>query len=463
MRRVVVREHARIVRWSGEGPAPAGDGKVHLERRLYERLKRFDQVQRTEADRVFAWGDGNAKAQQWIGVIQVPGLQIEILPKIDGLADEQASDEGHEARRNVLYMLAVAGDVPVRSRDVARLASRRAPLSETLAAIFADRLLSELLRGPERAYLSRVENLRCFKGKLVISEQTQHNAAHRERFFCRFDEFCEDTVMNRIFRAACRLLLDATRTPATQDLLRHCLLLLDRVSDIVVHDELFDQVTINRQNERFADVFRFCRLILGGRSPTVQAGRGRSFSLLFDMNQVFERFIAGFMRSRVMPQLEGHQLFPQARRRQRHLMVCEERGVLPLKPDLLVEAPDGRRLVIDTKWKRLTEGKRRGGVSGPDLYQLYAYTRRYGSTHSILLYPYASGVVSRDFDVIDPHGEHSGERVCVRFVRLHRDLHQEAERAALADELTRLVTEGFDTTNAEMESGPALAASGGGR
>ena len=458
MRRLVVREHAHIIRWGGDGDPPRGTGKVHLERRLYERLKRFDQAQRPEADRVFAWGDGKAKALQWIGVIQVAGLQVEILPKIDGLSEDSAADEGQEARRNVLYMLAVAGDVPVRSRDVARLANRRAPLSETLAAIFADRLLSELLRGPERAYLSRMENLRCFKGKLVISRQMQHNAAHRERFYCRFDELCEDTVMNRIFRAACRLLLDATHTPATQDLLRHCLLLLDGVSNIFVHDALFDRVVINRQNERFADVLRFCRLILAGRSPTVQAGDVRSFSLLFDMNQVFERFIAGFMRSRVMPLLEGHQLFPQARQRQRHLMVCEDRGALPLRPDLLFEAPDGRRLVIDTKWKRLSEGKTRGGVTGPDLYQLFAYTRRYGSTTSILLYPHAAGVKCRDFDVIDPVGQRSGERVCVRFVSLHRNLHQEAERVALTDELTEIVTEGLNTPT----PGFALAAAGGG-
>ena len=145
-------------------------------------------------------------------------------------------------------MLAVAGDVPVRSRDVARLASRQAPLSETLAAIFADRLLGELLRGPERAYLQREENLRRFKGKLLISQQTLKNAAHRERFFCRFDEFCDDTVMNRIFRAACRVLLETTRTPSTQDLLRHCLLVLDQVEDVVIHDELFDRVTLTRQS-----------------------------------------------------------------------------------------------------------------------------------------------------------------------------------------------------------------------
>lgn len=443
MRRVVIREHERLAPWDSEGAPPARPGKQFLERRFYDRLKRFDQQQRGESERVFAWGDDVAKAQQWIGVVQVPGLEVEILPKIDPTDDGVMDDGCYHARRNVLYMLALAGDVPVRSRDLARLVSRRAPLSETLAAIFADRLLAELLRGPENGYVSRVENLRHFKGRLVVSKQVQHNAAHRERFVCKFEEFREDTTMNRIFRATCRLLLDATRSPTTQDSLRHCLLLLDQVSDVAVHDALFDRVVMNRQNERFADVFRFCRLILAGRSPTVEAGGGRSFSLLFDMNQVFERFIAAFIRSCVLPLDGGVQLFPQARRRQRHLMTCEGRGVLPLKPDLLFETQDKRRLVIDTKWKVLSENKVRGGVASADLYQLFAYTRRYGAAQSILLYPRSPGGVARDFDVVDPFGEHSGERVSVRFVNLHRDLAREVDRAELAQELKRLLIDGF--------------------
>ena len=37
--------------------------------------------------------------------------------------------------------------------------------------------------------------------------------------------------------------------------------------DVFVHDELFDQITITRQNERFADVLHFCRLNLAGDFP----------------------------------------------------------------------------------------------------------------------------------------------------------------------------------------------------
>lgn len=201
MKLLVIQEHTQIVRWDREGTPPSNI--KWLEQRLYDRLKRFDQRGRAEKDRVFSWDDRSARTTQWVGVIQVPGLQVEILPKIDE-ADLSGKDEKQiQARSNLLYMLSVAGQVPVRERDVARLTSRKASLSETLAAIFADRLRRELLRGPERAYIRREENLRRFKGKLLIAQQVRRNAAHRERFFCRFEEFSEDTLMNRIFRAAC--------------------------------------------------------------------------------------------------------------------------------------------------------------------------------------------------------------------------------------------------------------------
>ena len=437
MKPFVIQEHTKIVRRDGESTPP------YLEQRLYDRLKRFDQRGRAEKDRVFSWGDRSARTTQWVGVIQVPGLQVEILPKIDE-ADLNGKDEKEtQARSNLLYMLSVAGQVPVRERDVARLASRKASLSETLAAIFADRLRRELLRGPERAYIRREENLRKFKGKLLIAQQVLHNAAHRERFFCRFDEFSEDTLMNRIFRAACRVLLNATHTPSTQDRLRHCLLLLDGVEDVFVHDELFDQITITRQNERFADVLHFCRLILQGRSPTVRSGRGRSFSLLFDMNRVFEDFVTAFLKKQVIPHLDGYRLYPQAKSQRRHLMRDGDRGVLLLQPDILITSND-RQLILDTKWKQFSSM-----VGSDDLYQLYAYTKRYECHRSVLLYPHVPGAKCLDFDLMDTNGATS-EQVGVRFVDLRRDLHKRSERDALACELTHIVKKGFPSEDGSL-------------
>lgn len=436
MRRIVIGEHAPLRRAHPGGEVP--DGAPVLQARHYDRLRRFDQKGRTEGQQVFDWRDGYARARQWVGVVQVPGLQVEILPKVDAFG--ATSDEPF-VRRNLLYMLAVGGDVPVRARDVARLAARRAPLSETLAAIFADRLLRELLRGPQRAYLPREERMRTFKGKLLVAEHLRANAARRDRFYCRFDELTEDTPMNRIFKAACRALLAVALTPATQDLVRRALAVLDGVTDVAIQDVDFGTITIDRQNQRFEDVLRFCRLILSERSPTVEAGKAHAFSLLFDMNKVFERFVAAMLSRYVAPRLEGMRVLPQAKSQQRHLMESKGRGVLRLEPDLLIERGD-RRVVMDTKWSLLAPSNRgRGGVARDHLYQLYAYARRYASPRSVLLYPYAAGLTTQDFDVIDGDGALSGERVAIRHVRLQRDLYSEAERLELVSELEALVRE----------------------
>ena len=451
MKSLVVTEHTRIQRCEPGHEAKLVD-QAYLYPHHFERLRRFDKFGREERDRIFEWGDGFTRSTQWVGVVQAGDLQVEILPKIDGAVND------FECRHNLLYMLAVGGNVPVRSRDIARLAHRRAPLSEILAGIFADRLKEALLQGPERAYIGQQENLRRFKGRLLVARQAQHNAAHRERFYCEFDEFSDDTVMNRIFRATCQTLQQLARTPATLDALQQCLLLLDGVSDIEVQATDFEGIVLNRQNERFGDVLRFCQLLLAGRTPTVKAGSTRTFSLLFDMNRVFERFIAAFLQRYVVPRLRGVRLFPQASSRHRYLMQCGSTGVLRLKPDLLFEGP-GHVLVMDTKWKLLTPTDRgRGGVSEADLYQLYAYTRRYGASRSVLLYPQTPGLARWDFEVLDEGNIPTGNLVTVRQVGLHRDLSTAGEREKLALELEAIVREGLRLPSVESIEAPIVGA-----
>ncbi|MBU0662944.1 MAG: McrC family protein [Proteobacteria bacterium] len=445
MKRIVIPEYGQIVRWARKAAPPeATERIVYLEEPLYRRLEKSEQYLTRDGKAVFTWYKDYVQAQQWVGIVQVPGLQVEILPKVDNPTEAAVSVNGgswRESRSNLLYMLAVAGDIPIRSRDVARLATRRAPLNETLSALFANQLMSELLLGCERSYVSYEENLRSFKGRLLVGKQLLKNAAHRERFFCRYDQFSQNTAMNRIFKAACRVLLDATSTPGTQDALRHCLLVFDEVSDEIIGPAHFKMVTFTRQNERFEDLFHFCRLILGERAPTVSSGEARSFSLLFDMNKVFERFIAAFLHERVMPMLPDCRLYPQARHNRRPLFQDEGlKGVLNLSPDILIcHKERACNLVIDTKWKNL----RQSGLSDGDLYQLHAYTHRYGCGQSMLLYPQVTGIPTRDLYLLDEKHQKTGRRVSVRFVNMHRDLYKTNEREVLAFELEQLIREGI--------------------
>lgn len=444
MKRLVINEHGRI--WKGSGSeADLPEERVWLDSRRYRLLQRFDRLHAGEGQNIFIWYDDHVKAMQWVGVIQLGRVQVEVLPKIDDQDDDSGSHWG-QARQNLLYMLAVAGDIPVRFRDIARLTVRKAPLNETLSAIFARHLLAELLRGAERAYISREKNLRTFKGRLVINRHVLHNGGHRERFYCRYDEFSADTVMNQVFKATCKIFLATTTTPATQDSLRHCLLMLDGVRDELICENHFREVQFTRQNDRFQELFNFCRLIHAGLSPNASAGGERTYSLLFDMNAVFERFIAAFIKKQVMKRLDGYELFPQARHNRRYLMESTSgKGILQMAPDILIRNPEGRHLVIDTKWKRLkpTFKGNQSNVGSADLYQLYAYTQRYDCRQSLLLYPQVPGVVEQDFHLFDRHDQLTDSKVGIRLVNLHRNLHSEQERVALTDELENLILAGF--------------------
>ena len=386
---------------------------------------------------------------QWVGVVQLPGLRVEILPKVDSNLD-QAESAVQGARGNLLYMLALAGDVPFRVRDVARLAARSAPTSEALSALFAQRLLRELLRGEARGYQWQEENLRRFRGKLLVKQQFARNPGRRERFVCRFEEFSANTPMNRAFKSACRLLLDVSRTSSTQDALRHCLLVLDPVRDKLPSGEELARVVIDRSNARFEDIFRFCQLVLKGLTPTVETGVRRSFSLLFDMNRVFEGFLAGFLRQAVVPRIEGCRIHPQARTERRHLL-RSNRGweLLRLRPDLLLVHPNAGNLVMDTKWKRVGSGHGLAGIGAPDLYQLHAYTYRYGCQRSALLFPATSEIDSRYFEILNEAGRCSGRQILVGFANVRENLRDRTVRSRLADSLEGLVRRGLGLSGAD--------------
>jgi 5-methylcytosine-specific restriction enzyme subunit McrC len=110
--------------------------------------------------------------------------------------------------------------------------------------------------------------------------------------------------------------------------------------------------------------------------PDIRGGHDEVIALMFDMNQLWERYILKILRHAAPADwtVEGQSkaLFWQA-------------DGLPearLKPDILLRGPD-RTIVLDTKWKVLHDDR----PSDADLRQLFAYQHRWGCAHGFLVYP----------------------------------------------------------------------------
>ena len=390
------------------------------------RLQQFDErFARSSGATVFDWSRiGYVRARNWVGVVQLPGLQIEILPKTD-------SEQG-QARKNLLLMMSVCRRLPIRERDIASLLLEKRPILEALIAVFSGRLLNELRRGLDQEYVRREENMGFVRGKIVLPVHLRRNLAHSERVYVAYDEFLADTPVNHILKRTCRVLLKQTRNTTTQRELREAILVMANVTDREITREHFLRLRLNRQNERFRDLLDFCRLVLFDGTPAPRGGETPTFSLLVPMNELFEEFVARVIRRHATELgFEPSRVHIQAKRMRRHLLRDEQgRPRYKLRPDVLISDVCNRTSrIIDTKWKTL-DGDRSGKPSEADVYQLHAYARRYECPENVLLFPKTLGVERQAFSL---EGTQPGARVRIEFLDVSRDL--AADRAGILEEL----------------------------
>ena len=187
------------------------------------------------------------------------------------------------------------------------------------------------------------------------------------------------------------------RAAATQRKLAELRFLLADVADLPPNLLRWEDVRIDRTSSRWKALLELARLLLGARWQETHvdpAARG-GISLLFPMNDLFERYVAVQARRAVAPM--GLEVVAQGGLRYclgdwRDGSDCRGR-VFRTRPDIIVRH-DGKVIaVIDTKWKRLASDPLapKAGVAQADVYQLMAYGRLYRSDRLMLLYPSAPG------------------------------------------------------------------------
>ena len=316
------------------------------------------------------------KAQQVVGILAIPGRTLEILPKIDNSDDS--------VRRALIRMLAVAYDLRVAEGELSSTGTQRHDLFELLIHLFADRLLSVVQRGLARRYVNREEDLKLLRGRLNVVRQFTHLAVRPDRLACQFEELSEDTPLNRVLKAAVTRLARLTRSAANARLLSEIAARFEFTGDSP--RPLAEAVILDRTNSAFHHLHRLARLFLAGDWQNTSTGDSLGFTLLFPMNELFEKFIGRSLQRAMYPQRVALQ-----RREKCALETMQGAGVFTLIPDVVIES-EPKPTVLDTKWKRLDSTQKHLGVEQPDVYQMLAYGRAWNAERVILLYPWHKGL-----------------------------------------------------------------------
>ena len=251
-------------------------------------------------------------------------------------------------------------------------------------------LLTWQARVTQAAYTLVEANERFYKGKLMASQNIKHNLMNYERFFVRYDDFSINRPENRLIKSTLRFLLKQTADSRNRQNTTRLLTFFEGVDYSASYEADFSKCISDRSMSHYDKALSWCRVFLRGNSFTAFTGSEVALALLFPMEKVFESFVAAKFRKHIG---SGISLRTQDAR---YSLFDSPTRAFALRPDLVLEF-DGKTIVMDTKWKLLSDNARNHGISQSDMYQMYAYSKKYDSDCIVLLYPHSDNVSRGEF------------------------------------------------------------------
>ncbi|WP_171032943.1 McrC family protein [Fodinibius saliphilus] len=311
------------------------------------------------------------KFNQYVGVISVGNLTIEILPKLDSIEDEK-SELWHS------FLIDLFRECRILTPSAPTFASLKLK-NNSILELYFKLFLSEieyLIRtGLFKKYINKAENLNALKGKMDFNQHINKNLLHKECFYVNYKAYSYNHVVNQILSKAISIVSSLSDSPDIQDRVKSINLSFPEVDDLQVDESIFQKLEFNRKSEKYREALEIAKLLILNYSPDVQVGGNNVLALLFDMEELFEEYT--FRR------LKRHSLNNEniTIKRQVSTKFWETRTI---RPDIVLQI-DGIRYVIDTKWKSLQQAY----PDVNDLRQMYVYNQYFDGDISILLYPQA--------------------------------------------------------------------------
>ena len=315
------------------------------------------------------------KFKNYVGVIQVGGLIIEILPKTD-----TSSNNEHEFQlwHNVLInLLRVCKFLNVSSLTEANLKSSRNSILELYFTMFLDEVDLILRKGLIKKYRRNIGNLNNLKGKIKFSSNIQKNLIRKDRFFTEHQVYNYEHLINQILLEGLRFLKTLNTSYSINLRIERLLLDFPDIKGRIISLDDFNRIELNRKSSQYSKALQIAKMIILNYSPDIRTGQENMLALLFDMNKLWEEYI---YRMLIRSKPGNYTITYQNSQK-----FWEHKTI---KPDLVIKHDiNDQQLtyVIDTKWKVLDQNN--PIPSDNDLKQMYTYNMYWNANKSMLLYP----------------------------------------------------------------------------
>jgi 5-methylcytosine-specific restriction endonuclease McrBC regulatory subunit McrC len=312
---------------------------------------------------IFIWNSNNSiKTTSIVGTIKIDDeLTIEVLPK----AFKNSSIE--EARKNLFYLVEISKYPELAFENIQIEENiEDIPYLELLIKQFTSNLLGELQKGIYAEYIEKIEKSSFVRGAIQPHLQDPFD---KSKIVCKFREFSFNNRLMQILKTVAEALL---RNVSLDFSIRRDLFeittLLDEVDEIEkLKESDFDEYYFNRLNEAFEDVFYQAKIIYFEYLPfhSDENEDNKFFSIFFDMDFLFEKFVAHLLYKSNFEVEE-----------QKKLWIYKDKYVTP---DFILYK---ERIVIDSKYKKFYGIN---SVKSDDIYQITNYMDNLGFENGTLV------------------------------------------------------------------------------
>ena len=189
---------------------------------------------------------------------------------------------------------------------------------------------------------------------------------------------------NRLIKATLQYLYRATHSTKFKKSIQQLLGYFEGVESSTNYPKDFAACVGGRGMETYVLALDWCKIFLEQKSITPWAGKQQTPSVLFSIQDLFEAYVGKLLEEAA----DSNKYRISLQDKKYHLVENPEKSFL-IKPDIVVRSKtDNEQVwVMDTKWKVLDSNKQYYGIKQSDMYQMYAYMRKYGAENVTLIYP----------------------------------------------------------------------------
>jgi len=329
----------------------------------------FVKLNNLHGNKYFTVLHNGIQFKEYVGIIQVGGFSVEIHPK----SDKHQLDS--QWRNVLIQMLHACGKISPKTTGAANVNKHNLNLLEIYFELFLKEIELLIRLGLIKKYRKESKNINALKGKLEFSGHIKRNLIHKERFYTTHQVYDENNKIHQILSLALEIIENLNSTPYINSFVSKIRFSYPEVSKIRVTAKTFGDLILDRKTKPYDPALKLARLIVLNYSPDISSGKEQMLSLLFNMNDLWEKY--------VLIKLKNHFKTTDSNWKVKGQDVKKFIKNHYLKPDIILKNKlTNEVIVIDTKWKLGDKY-----ISVQDLRQVYTYGRYWEAKKVMLLYP----------------------------------------------------------------------------